>query len=279
MAVHRAVAHEALLEAAPAPVRMGTALAGLVAGGDAVEASLADGSTARYDLVVGADGLDSTVRRLTWPDCQARFTGESYWRGIVASRAGVEDWTLSLCREGNFLVIPVGSGMAYYAAMTTTEAAFRDEPAGRARRVRARFDDLAGPPREVLDQITDDAAVQFSAADQAWVEHPVAGRVVLIGDAWHGTSPSMAQGGAMAAEDALVLARELGRREFEGGTDPVGDALGRYAARRLPRLRHVQDTTAMRTSLASLPLEQRLGVIPAWEEISVGSFAPLVPEP
>jgi FAD-dependent urate hydroxylase len=230
-------------------------------------------------MLVGADGLDSTVRRLTWPECPARYTGESYWRGVVASRAGVADWTLSLCRDGNFLVIPVGAGMAYWAAMTTTEAAFRDEPAGRARRVRDRFDDLAGPPREVLDQITDDATVQFSAADRAWVEHPAAGRIVLTGDAWHGTSPSMAQGGAMAAEDAFVLAQELAGHDSDGQPDPVGAALRRYAARRLRRVRHVQEVTAMRTSLASLPLARRLGVVPAWEEISVRSFAPLVPDP
>src|SRR5215472_17347819 len=55
----------------------------------------------------------------------------------------------------------------------------------------------------------DDACVHFSPADQAWVEVPVRGRVVLAGDAWHATTPNMDQGGSMAAEDALVLAQEL----------------------------------------------------------------------
>lgn len=279
VAIHRALAHEALLDAALTPVRMGSGLAGLTVVGEEVEAVLSDGSTARCDLLVGADGVDSTVRRLTWPDCPARYAGESYWRGIAACPAGIGDWTLSLCRDGNFLVIPIGSGMAYWTGMITTEAAFRDRPAGRAQRVRNRFGDLTGPCRDVLGQITDDALVQFSAAGQTWVERPVAGRIVLAGDAWHATSPSMAQGGAMAAEDALVLAQELAHQEQSDQQDPIGDALDRYVTRRLARIRHVQEATTMRTRLASLPLAQRLGVAAAWEQISVQSFAPLVPEP
>jgi 2-polyprenyl-6-methoxyphenol hydroxylase-like FAD-dependent oxidoreductase len=98
--------------------------------------------------------------------------------------------------------------------------------------------------------------------------------VVLVGDAWHATTPNMAQGGSMAAEDALVLAQEL------AAGPGIDEALARYAVRRLPRTRHVQDTTAMRSSIAALPLPDRLGfVIPNWAELSTGAFAPLVPEP
>jgi 2-polyprenyl-6-methoxyphenol hydroxylase-like FAD-dependent oxidoreductase len=118
--------------------------------------------------------------------------------------------------------------------------------------------------------------VQFSAAETAWVEDPVVNQVVLIGDAWHATTPSMAQGAAMAAEDALVLARELNRDRRRGA---IGDALRRFAARRLPRVRHVQNATAMRNQLAALPLEQRRAVVARWEEISMASFSPLVSEP
>ncbi len=78
----------------------------------------------------------------------------------------------------------------------------------------------------------------------------------------------------MAAEDALVLAQEL-----RAGPD-IDAALARYAVRRLPRARHVQETTAMRSSIAALPLADRAGfVIPNWAELSAGAFAPLVPEP
>jgi 2-polyprenyl-6-methoxyphenol hydroxylase-like FAD-dependent oxidoreductase len=226
--------------------------------------------------VVGADGADSAVRGLLWPDAAAGYAGESWWRGVVTCPPSLDDWTLTLCQAGNLVTIPVGAGLVYWGAGVSCQAPFRDELPGRAARVRDRFADATGVAAAVLDQVTDDAAVQFSAAGTAWVEDPVAGHVVLIGDAWHATTPNMAQGAAMAAEDALVLAQELNRDRRPGA---IGDALRRFAVRRLPRVRHVQQTTAMRNQLAALPLEQRLGVMPHWEEISVASFAPLVSEP
>ncbi len=276
IAIHRALAQEALLEAALVPVRMGISLTGIATDGTRVRATFDDGGTAGYDLVVGADGAGSAVRGLLWPGAAARYGGESWWRGIVTCPPGLDDWTLTLCRAGNLIAIPVGAGMAYWGAGVNGDAPFRDEGPGRAVRVRDRFADAAGTAAAVLGRVTDDDAVQFSAAEVAWAENPVAGRVVLIGDAWHATTPNMAQGGSMAAEDALVLARELGRDPRGGAID---DALRRFAARRLPRVRHVQETTAMRNSLAALPYEQRLGVVPSWEQISVASFAPLVSEP
>jgi 2-heptyl-3-hydroxy-4(1H)-quinolone synthase len=274
IAIHRSLMQEALLEAALVPVRTAIRLTGVVTDGTGVHATCDDGRTARYDLVVGADGASSAVRGLLWPGAGAGYSGESYWRGIVTCPPELTDWTLTLCQAGNLVAIPVGAGLTYWGAGVSRPTPFRDQIPGRAARVRDQFADATGVAADVLSQVTGDAAVQFSAANAAWVEDPVAGHVVLIGDAWHATTPSMAQGAAMAAEDALVLARELRR-------DPgaIGDALHRFAARRLPRARHVQDATATRNQLAALPLEQRLQVVPHWEQISVASFASLVSEP
>lgn len=276
IAIHRSLMQRALLKAALVPVRMGVRLTGIAMDGSRVSVTFDDGETSRYDLVVGADGAGSAVRRLLWPTASSGYGGESWWRGIVICPPGLADWTLTLCRAGNLVAIPVGAGMAYWAAGVSGEGPFRDEIPGRADRVRERFADATGVAAAVLSRVTDDAAVQFSAAETAWVEDPVSGRVVLIGDAWHATTPSMAQGAAMAAEDALVLAQELGRGP---GCGAIEDALRRFSARRLPRVRHVRETTAMRNRLAALPLEQRLDVLPHWEEISVASFAPLVSAP
>jgi 2-polyprenyl-6-methoxyphenol hydroxylase-like FAD-dependent oxidoreductase len=274
VAIHRGLALEALRAWCPVPVRTGIGVRSLSQHGGRAEVVLSDGSATSYDLVVGADGAYSTVRGQLWPDARARYGGESWWRGVVSCPDELEDWSACFCAAGTFLALPIGGALAYWTAGQYTASSFRDPVLGRAGRVRERFSDLTGVHAAVLDQVTDDARIQFSPADQAWVDVPVRGRVVLAGDAWHAATPSMAQGGSMAAEDALVLVREL------AAAPRIDEALARYASRRQPRTAHVQETTAMRNGLAALPLEDRVGlVVPRWAELSTASFAALVPEP
>jgi FAD-dependent urate hydroxylase len=274
VAIHRGLALETLRAWCPVALRAGAGVQSLRQRGGRVDVALSDGSAASYDLVVGADGAYSTVRGQLWPDARARYGGESWWRGVAPCPDELKDWSACLCAAGTFLAMPIGGGLAYWTAGQYTASSFGDPVPGRAARVRERFSDLTGTHAAVLDQVTDDARVQFSPADQAWVDLPVRGHVVLAGDAWHAATPSMAQGGSMAAEDALVLVQELA-----AGPD-IDQALARYASRRRPRTAHVQETTAMRNGLAALPLEDRVGfVVPRWAELSVASFAALVPVP
>lgn len=273
VAIHRELALETLRAWCPVALRAGAGIQSLRQRGGRVDVALSDGSAASYDLVVGADGAYSTVRGQLWPDARARYGGESWWRGVVPCPDQLNDWSACLCAAGTFLAMPIGGGLAYWTAGQYTASSFRDPVRGRAARVRERFTDLTGTHAAILGQVTDDARVQFSPADQAWVDMPVQGRVVLAGDAWHAATPSMAQGGSMAAEDALVLAQELA-----AGPD-IDQALARYASRRRPRTAHVQETTTMRNELAALPLEDRVGFVPRWAELSVASFAALVPVP
>ena len=274
IAVHRPRAMDALRDWCPVPVRLGVGIQSLTQHGERVQAQLDDGSAEEYDLVIGADGVHSTVRGALWPDTAARYGGESWWRGVVACPAGLEDWSACFCQEGNFVSIPIGRGLAYWAAGSYSAEPFGDPPQGRAARVRERFSDVTGIHAKILGQVDDDAQVQFSPAEEVWVEQPVRGRVVLLGDAAHTTTPSMAQGGSMAAEDALVLVAEL------AAAPDVDQALARYASRRRPRTSYVQEATAMRNGLAALSLQERTGfVLPNWAELSINAFAPLVREP
>jgi 2-polyprenyl-6-methoxyphenol hydroxylase-like FAD-dependent oxidoreductase len=274
MAVHRELALEALRAWCPVAIRAGTAVRSLSQHGSRAAVVLSDGSAAEYDLVVAADGAYSTVHGQLWPDARPRYGGESWWRGVVRSMDALEDWSACFCAADTFLAMPIGGGLAYWTAGHYTAASFRDPVPGRAARIRERFSDLTGVHAVVLGQVTSDESIQSSPADQVWVDMPVRGQVVLTGDAWHAATPSMAQGGLMAAEDALVLAQELA-----AGPD-IDAALARYASHRRPRTAHVQETTAMRNRLAALPLVDRVGFVARhWAELSVASFAALVPAP
>jgi FAD-dependent urate hydroxylase len=105
---------------------------------------------------------------------------------------------------------------------------------------------------------------------QSWVK----GRVVLIGDAAHATSPNMAQGAAMAMEDALVLAEVLASGQ------PVAACLAAFEARRAPRVRWVQEQTHRRDRTRNLPPAIRDCVLRiAGKRIFKANNRPLVREP
>jgi len=271
VAIERESAVRALLASCPVTVRWGNGVQGLQQHGKQVSVTLSDGTHADYDLVVGADGVNSTVRLSMWPGTAAEYAGDCWWRGVVACPPGLEDWDACLCQEGVFLAMPIGGGLAYWAAGTYPARPFDDPVAGRAERVRDWFGDADGPHAEILAQVKDDSRVQFSPALQI-LAGPVQERMVLVGDAAHATGPSMAQGASMAAEDVQVLTRELA-----WGTS-VDTALIRYAIRRAPRNRYVHETTAMRNRLAA-QRANRAALIQNWPTLSVQSSAALVPAP
>jgi hypothetical protein len=99
-AVLRDLALDAVLEASRAAVRMGSGLCSLQPTRAGVRARLEDGTSESYDLVVGADGVRSTVRGLCCPEAAAAYGGESWWRGVVECPPELEAWTLSMCAGG-----------------------------------------------------------------------------------------------------------------------------------------------------------------------------------
>lgn len=270
--IEREAAVRALLASCPVTVQWGNGVRGLYQHGSQVSVTLTDGTPPDYDLVVGADGLNSMVRLCAWPGSTTQYAGDCWWRGVVGCPGGLEEWDAYLCQEGIFLGIPIGEGLVYWAAGTYPAEPFDDPVAGRAELVRERFADADGPHAEILAQIKDDSRVQFSPASRILVDRPARGRVVLVGDAAHATGSNMAQGASMAAEDVQVLTRELA-----SGTS-IDAALIRYAIRRAPRTRHVDETTAMRNRLAAQSAN-RAAMIQEWQNLCVRSFAALVPAP
>jgi 2-polyprenyl-6-methoxyphenol hydroxylase-like FAD-dependent oxidoreductase len=235
--LHRADLAQLLVEQLPfGSVQADTKVLGVHVGADA-ETALATLITQHEeneaDLVVAADGIRSVLRTFLYPQYPGpTYAGYTAWRMVVpasestaAVTSGFETWGTDGRR---FAVLPLSAGRLYCYATCTAEAGvvFDDEPGELARL----FGDWHDPipqiiaglrPEQVLHQDVEELATPLPAFHR--------GRVALLGDAAHAMTPDLGQGGGMAIEDAVVLARLL-------GTDrPVVPTLQEYTRQRLPR--------------------------------------------
>jgi 2-polyprenyl-6-methoxyphenol hydroxylase-like FAD-dependent oxidoreductase len=205
---------------------------------------------ATYDLVIGADGIHSSIRQLVFGSIAPRYLGQVSWRFLVDQSCGIETWTAMLASRRAFLAMPVGPNRLYcYAdlAIPTTE-----DPTGRdLDRFRVLFADFGEPVPSILRELENFDAIHFSPIEEIVVDSAICGRVVLLGDAAHATSPNMAEGAAMALEDALVLAQMLA---LHGSLE---EALSAFTNRRRTRIRWVQQRTHRRDRIRALPVPLR----------------------
>jgi 2-polyprenyl-6-methoxyphenol hydroxylase-like FAD-dependent oxidoreductase len=275
LAITRIRLQEILLAAAAGvPCRLGMALAGLVQHGPQVSVTFADGSAGEYDLVVGADGINSTVRRLAISPVPPQYAGTMIWRSVIPVRPPGADHMMLFTGERSFAgLVPVEDGSTYGFAGLAGDR-FDDPPAGRLERLRRRFGGFGGPVPAYLAALQRDDQIHFGPVE--WVELSCwhSGRAVLIGDAAHAAPPHMAEGGAMAIEDALVLAQLL------DGTDTIEDSLGRYQARRWPRVQWVQQQSRLTARSAMRPLTTRDAALREHgDQILRHRYLPLIPTP
>ncbi|KXK62751.1 FAD-binding monooxygenase [Micromonospora rosaria] len=241
-ALPRAELHRVLLTGAGGAVRHGAEVrtVDLLPGG--VGVTFVDGTTGEYDLLIGADGPRSSVRTLAALGGPPRPAGQVVYRAVLRGGPRVTEWTALLGQRASFLTIPIGGGRLYCYA----DEAGTDVPADPRARLRELFGGYGGPVPRVLDALTD-VEVRAERTDEVELGRWYRGRVLLVGDAAHATAPTLAQGAAMALEDAVVLADALTK------ADTVEAALVAYESRRRPRTRWVRDRTRDRNRTRDVP--------------------------
>ena len=234
-AIRHDTLHELLLKATTdIPIRLGITIESRLRE-NAVK--LSDGSVEHYDVLVGADGVNSVVRTAALGGAEPTYTGRWAWQFIADGWDGDEDtWHARVTPGRSLLTMPLGDGTVFcYADIASANG----RPSGDWRDY---FDDLGKPVTDLLAQ-----AGQLAGSPIMEVDQPYAflSRTVLIGDAAHAMSPSMSQGVALAVEDALVLAETL-------SSLPVYQALPAYEQRRAERVSWVRSQAHRRDSARGL---------------------------
>jgi 2-polyprenyl-6-methoxyphenol hydroxylase-like FAD-dependent oxidoreductase len=229
---------EALAATPGAEIRYGSTITALRDHGDSVEAHLSDGTTERFDLVIGADGLHSTVRKQVFPEApEPRRARQVIWRGSAPRPAEADRYLLhDLGPAGRAGVVPIADDELYVWMLHRDDGAPRPPAEERLERFRERLAPFGGVMPAVAAALrpeVDHRALQALLVPAPWYR----GRIVLIGDAAHGTTPHIAYGAGMAIEDSVVLADELSRNE------PAEAALEAFMRRRFDRCRLVVETS------------------------------------
>ena len=249
LAVGRAELHEVLRAGASGvPVRLGIIAEDVLQREGIVSVEFSDGTSGDYDLVIAADGIHSAVRRLTFgPSAVPQPVGQIGWRFLAPRPPEVTSWSAMLGRRTAFLTVPISDDRVYCYCDVVSSRDLDGADSHPAERLRSLFSEFADPAAALLDALDDAADIHISAIEEVALDSWVRDHVVLIGDAAHATSPNMAQGAAMALEDALVLSDCL--RDISA----IPDALAAFEARRRPRTGWVRAQTHRRDHTRYLP--------------------------
>jgi 2-polyprenyl-6-methoxyphenol hydroxylase-like FAD-dependent oxidoreductase len=271
VALHRADLHTVLLAGArDVPIRMGVQVRDLHQRDGNVSVEFDDGTDGEYDLVLGADGIHSSVRRLAFgSDSSVRRVGQQGWRFVTECPPEVTTWSVMLGNRTSFLTIPIGNGRVYCYCDVVSNTNEHSSDA-----LQSLFSDFAEPVPSLIAAAKDGREVHCSTIEEAAPEFWSRGRVLLIGDAAHATSPNMAEGAAMALEDALVLAETLQQ------LDSIPAALAAFEARRRPRTEWVRGQTHRRDRIRYLPAALRNALVRAFgTRIFRANYRPLLDAP
>jgi len=252
VAIHRGDLQAVLLDAA-GDVRLRADVTSVAQRDDRAAATLADGSEEAAELLVGADGVNSVVREALG-GARVRYSGYTAWRGVapLAIESGrlSESWGVG----ERFGMLDIGRSRTYWFATKNAPEGEPDEPGGRKAELVRRFSGWHDPAPALLEATDESGILRNDVVYLDPLPHWSEGRIVLLGDAAHATTPGIGQGAAQALEDAVVLADAL------AGGDDIPTALAAYESARRPRttMVHRQSVRVDRTAQLRSPLGCRL---------------------
>jgi 2-polyprenyl-6-methoxyphenol hydroxylase-like FAD-dependent oxidoreductase len=226
----------------PDRVRLGCELHHLEQSRRNVRLHFTGGPVEEHDALIGADGIRSCVRSELFGPSDPIYRGYTVWRGVaqydgraVPSGANSETWGAGK----RFGILNTGHGKFTWYATANVPADHVDAPGGRKRELQQMFAGWHQPIADLIDATDTDGILKNGACDVAPLRRWGHGMVTLLGDAAHPCTPNLGQGGCMALEDAVVLAKCV------ASETNLKTALRRYESLRSHRTRHIQQRSLL----------------------------------
>lgn len=207
--IHRAALHDVLLPEIPAE--------NLITGKKAVDFIPAenggshrvifkDGTSCEADYVIVADGIHSAIRQKLIPGSKPRYAGYTCWRAVIDnSRLRIAESYEIWGRKGRFGVVPLADSQLYWFATVNAAENHTRFKNFTLSDLKNWFKDYPDATRQIIDASDGDALIWNDIIDLKPLSRYAFGRVLLVGDAAHATTPNMGQGACQAIEDAAVL--------------------------------------------------------------------------
>lgn len=248
VAIHRGKLHEVLLDSIDKrKILTGKKAIGFQELAEGVSISFEDGTQLVGEGVIVADGIHSAIRKKLIPDSLPRYSGYTCWRGIAENKwnikqIAVETWGA----EGRFGYVPIGDNKVYWFACKNAPAKDERMKAWTIHELRKNFQAFAKPIPAMLENTPADELIWSDIVDLQPLHQFAFGKLALIGDAAHATTPNLGQGACMGMEDAWVVAEELMQN------NDVTIAFKNFEQKRVSRTHFIVNTSSRLGKLAQL---------------------------
>ena len=227
-------------KAAGTTVRVGATFSRLDSAADGVRVRLSHGSEADYDLVIGADGLGSKTRATVFPNAPApRYIGQCVWRAVMPRPPEIVRTRFWMGDKVKVGVNPVSPDEMYMFVTEDRPTNDRLDPSRFVEMLKALLVPFSDPVvKAIRDSLSENSRIVYRPLETLLLPRPWSiGRVVLIGDAVHATTPHLASGACIGIEDAIVLSEEIDRAA------DIAVALRAFEDRRWERCRMVVENS------------------------------------
>lgn len=231
--IHRADLHEVLLrQLSDNSLHLDKGCVDFIQTPDSIRLIFQDGSSYEADYVIACDGVHSVFRKKLLPGSHPRYAGYTCWRAVidnVPTSVDMEETSETWGRGSRFGIAPLSRRRLYWFACLNAK---ENDPIKRDYRLRELLDHFGtfhSPIPEILQNTRDEQLIWNDIIDIKPIKQFAFGRIVLMGDAAHATTPNMGQGACLAIEDAVILAHTI------SDSHSVEEAFGLFEQKRLKR--------------------------------------------